>query len=219
MPIRRSLTFILTILNQLGKIEIRLENEVYCMRISKSEVIATASKIADENGLHNVSLKIVAERLKIKTPSLYNHIENLDDLLREVAHQGMRTMNERMEKIAIGKSGKTAIKAVSIEYLNFRIEHPGVYETIQWATWNGSETTMQIFGNYLSLLKTLILSCGTEDEQVEDILNILTGVIHGYTTLQLRYAFDNPEEVQTNLAKALDVVLLGVSQTFKWECK
>ena len=76
MPIRRSLTFILTILNQLGKIKIRLENEVYCMRISKSEVIATASKIADENGLHNVSLKIVAERLKIKV--LVNQCVDID---------------------------------------------------------------------------------------------------------------------------------------------
>lgn len=185
------------------------------MRINKMEVVDMASAIADENGLHNVSLKAVAERLKIKTPSLYNHIENLDDLLREVAHKGMQTMNERMEKVAIGKSGKIAIKAVSIEYLNFMIEHPGVYETIQWATWNGSEITMQIFGNYLSLLKTLVLSCGAKSDQIDEILSILTGIIHGYTTLQLRYAFDNPDQVRSNLSNAIETVFIGLSQTYQ----
>lgn len=36
----------------------------------------------------------------------------------------MRDMNERMMKIAVGKIGKEAIKLVSIEYLNYMIEHP-----------------------------------------------------------------------------------------------
>ena len=83
------------------------------MRVTKTAVIQAASDIADEKGLNNVSLKVVAERLNIRTPSLYNHIENLDDLLREVAHNGMRTINQRMTQAAIGKSGDTAIKAIA----------------------------------------------------------------------------------------------------------
>ena len=185
------------------------------MKVTKAVVIDTASQIADENGLHGVSLKIVAERLNIKTPSLYNHIENLDDLLREIAHQGMRSMNKRMEQSAIAKSGDLAIKAVGIEYLNFMIEHPGVYETIQWATWNGSAETSEIFGNYLTLLRKLVLSCQVREEYIDEILNILTGILHGYTTLQLRYAFDNPDQVRANLSNALDIVLSGIYQKYR----
>ena len=178
------------------------------MRITKKTVIDTAADIADKNGLHGVSLKVVAERLNIKTPSLYNHIENLDDLLREVAHQGMRNMNMRLERAAIGKIAGNAIKAVGIE-------HPGVYETIQWATWNGTHETAQIFENYLDLLRTLISSCQIQKSSTEEVLNILTATIHGYTTLQLRYAFENPEQVRRNLSKALDTVLLGIGELYK----
>lgn len=185
------------------------------MKVTKAVVIDTASQIADEKGLHNVSLKIVAEKLNIKTPSLYNHIENLDDLLREIAHKGMCSMNKRMEQTAIGKSGNLAIKAVGIEYLNFMIEHPGVYETIQWATWNGSARTFEIFGNYLNLLRTLILSCQLREEHTNEILDILTGILHGYTTLQLRFAFDNPDQVRNNLSNALDIVLSGIYQKYQ----
>ncbi len=57
------------------------------MKTTKEAVIRAASDLADEKGLNNVSLKSVAEKLNIRTPSLYNHIESLDHLLLEVAHQ------------------------------------------------------------------------------------------------------------------------------------
>ena len=36
------------------------------MRVTKTAVIQAASDIADEKGLNNVSLKVVAERLNIR---------------------------------------------------------------------------------------------------------------------------------------------------------
>lgn len=55
------------------------------MAVTKATIIQTAADIADKEGLQNVSLKVIAEALEIRTPSLYNHIKNLDELLREVA--------------------------------------------------------------------------------------------------------------------------------------
>lgn len=184
------------------------------MKITKNAIIQAASDIADEKGLNNLSLKIVAEKLNIKTPSLYNHIDCLDDLLRAVAHNGMWQMNERMKQAAIGTIGAAAIKAVSVEYLNYMLEHPGVYETIQWATWHGTDETAAIFDDYLSLLITLIKSCNFNQAKTNEILNMLTGIIHGYTTLQLRYAFSNPVKARDDLCNALDVLLTGIQM--KW---
>lgn len=185
------------------------------MKTTKEAVIQAASDIADEKGLNNLSLKVVAEKLNIRTPSLYNHINCLDDLLRAVAHNGMRQMNEQMKQTAIGKTGAVAIKAVSVEYLNYMIEHCGVYETIQWATWHGTEETAALFDDYLSLLITLIKSCDFSPTHTSEILNMLTGIIHGYTTLQLRYAFSNPDKVRSDLCDALDALLSGIHLKYK----
>ena len=184
------------------------------MKTTKADVIQTAADIADKNGLSNVSLKVVAESLNIRTPSLYNHIDSLESLLREIAHNGMKTMNERMLQAAIGKIGDDAVKSVGITYLDYMIEHPGIYETIQWATWHGTEETGKIFDNYLSLLKTLALSCNFNPTYIDEILNLLTGVLHGYTTLQLRYALSRPDEVRTALSTALDTVLTELHQKY-----
>lgn len=184
------------------------------MRVSKSLVIETASKIADKQGLNNLSLKAVAEELNVRTPSLYNHIESLDDLLREVAHKGMRSMNEQMTQAAIGKSGNTALKSISVEYLNFIIEHPGVYETIQWATWHGTNETAEIFENYIKILSTIILSYSFPSESTNEILNLFTGFLHGFTTLQVRYAFSEPQKVRDELCNSVDTIMLGVFQKY-----
>lgn len=184
------------------------------MRITKAAVIQAASDIADKDGLHNVSLKVIAEKLGIRPPSLYNHIESLDELLREVAHNGMRIMNDTMMKAAIGQVGEAALKTVAVAYLNYMIEHPGVYEIIQWASWNGTEQTAIIFNDYLSLLKTLICSCNFKTEKNEEILNMITGMIHGYTTLQLKYAFSDPEKVRQELCETMDTLLFGIHKKY-----
>ena len=211
----KTLILLLTTLIPLAKI-IRKECKIerYIMRVSKSLVIETASKIADKQGLNNLSLKAVAEELNVRTPSLYNHIESLDDLLREVAHKGMRSMNEQMTQAAIGKSGNTALKSISVEYLNFIIEHPGVYETIQWATWHGTNETAEIFENYIKILSTIILSYSFPSESTNEILNLFTGFLRGFTTLQVRYAFSEPQKVRDELCNSVDTIMLGVFQKY-----
>ena len=139
----------------------------------------------------------------------------MDELLREVAHNGMRSMNARMVKAAIGHVGDRALKIVSTEYLNYMIEHPGVYEIIQWANWNGTEETAAIYNEYISLLNAFIIPYNLEIESSREVLNMITGFIHGYTTLQLRYAFSNPDKVRKELSEAIDTLLLGANQKYK----
>lgn len=184
------------------------------MRVNREIVVQTASDIADKNGLNKVSLKVVAENIGIRTPSLYNHIESLDDLLLEIAHKGMREMNNQMTKAAIGNFGDTAIKCISIAYFNFIITHPGVYETIQWATWHGNNETLEIFDEYKSLLEKLILSCNLKIKKTDEVLNLIMSVLHGYSTLQLGKALMSQEEAIKGLIDSIDTVLSGIHKKY-----
>ena len=184
------------------------------MRVTKDKVIKTASDIADEKGLYQITLKLVAEALGIRSPSLYNHVGSLEDLLREVAHNGMREMNLRMEQAAVEESAEAAIKSASLEYFNFMLVHPGVYETIQWAVWHGNEETMEIFGYYRSFMAGLIRRCGYGEEFICEILYLLLGAIHGYSTMQLGNALHNLEGTQAGLSNGIDTVLIGIRHKY-----
>lgn len=180
------------------------------MRVTKEVVIQAASDIADADGLNKVSLKVVAEKLNIRTPSLYNHIASLDDLLREVAHKGMRTMNDQMTQAAIGNSGDTAIKSISIAYFNYIIAHPGIYEIIQWINWHGNGETEAIFDKFKALITKLILSCSFKTQKTDEILSLLMSILHGYSSLELGKALMNSEEAIKGLTNSMEIVLLGL---------
>lgn len=184
------------------------------MRITKDAVIRAASDIADREGLNMVSLKVVAEKLNIRTPSLYNHIGGLDDLLREVAHSGMEAMNEQMTQAAIGNSGDSAIKAVGIAYFDYVIAHPGVYETIQWAHWHGNSKTAAIFEGYKALLIKLIVSCGFKTQKNDEISELLMSILHGYSSLELGKALADPEEARRGLLSSIEIILSGLHMKY-----
>ena len=53
--------------------------------LGRAAVVAGATKLVDEEGVEQLSLGRLAERLSIKTPSLYNHVAGLPGLRQELA--------------------------------------------------------------------------------------------------------------------------------------
>lgn len=49
-------------------------------KIDKESVIREAAYIANKAGIENLSLKTLAAQLGVKSPSLYNHVDGLEDL-------------------------------------------------------------------------------------------------------------------------------------------
>lgn len=184
------------------------------MKISKAIVIQTASDLADEQGMSAVSLKAVAEKLEIRTPSLYNHINSLEDLYQEIAYIGMEQINEQLTRAAIGKTKEDALRAISVTYFQAVIDHPGVYEIIQWATWHANDEIRKIFEQYQEILLIILRTFEFNEKDFTDILNLITGLLHGYTTMQLGYALKNPESAKDKLCDAIDAVLCGIKQKY-----
>ena len=48
--------------------------------MTETRIIEVAIEIINQEGFANLSLKKVSKKLKIKSPSLYNRISNLEDL-------------------------------------------------------------------------------------------------------------------------------------------
>nr|MDT0664287.1 TetR family transcriptional regulator [Micromonospora sp. DSM 115978] len=48
--------------------------------LSRDRVVAEAAALADTAGLDAVTLSTLADRLGVRVPSLYKHVDSLDDL-------------------------------------------------------------------------------------------------------------------------------------------
>jgi AcrR family transcriptional regulator len=73
---------------------------------NKNEIIDCAIKIMDKKGLSSFQLSDVAEAMEMKTPSLYNHFDGLDDLIRAVQLRTNQLLYEFMLESAQGLKTK-----------------------------------------------------------------------------------------------------------------
>ena len=81
-------------------------------RLTKTAVVQAAAELINEEGADALSLNRLAEKLEIRTPSLYNHVDGLPGLQRELAVMNARQLADRLSAAAIGKSGAELFGAV-----------------------------------------------------------------------------------------------------------
>ena len=93
-----------------------------------SFIIEAAGKLADQQGIQEVTLANLAKKLGIRSPSLYNHFDGLPGLRKKLAIYGINMLYEVMADAEIGVSGTEAVLTVSQAYVDFARRHPGIYE-------------------------------------------------------------------------------------------
>ena len=69
-----------------------------------------------------MSMRALADRLHIKAPSLYNHIEDKDEIVADLQARGLQEFG-----FAIKRAGKSR-KAKALAYRKWALENPHLYE-------------------------------------------------------------------------------------------
>ena len=67
------------------------------------------STLADADGLEAVTLARVAHALGVKPPSLYNHVDGRDGLVRAIALRGLGELTDALRRAATGRAGADAL--------------------------------------------------------------------------------------------------------------
>src|SRR5262245_64538580 len=92
--------------------------------LSLADVVGAATIIADEGGIESLSLATVAEKLGVRPPSLYHHVDGLESLRRTLAIHGANELKAMFANAAKGLRGKKALLAVARAYRAFAKKHP-----------------------------------------------------------------------------------------------
>ncbi|MEP7026477.1 MAG: TetR/AcrR family transcriptional regulator, partial [Actinomycetota bacterium] len=74
-----------------------------------ADLVQAAAAIADELGYQQLTLGLVAERLGVRSPSLYKHVAGLADLQHQLAALAMTELGDAVADAAAGLAGKAAL--------------------------------------------------------------------------------------------------------------
>ncbi len=182
-------------------------------RLDKATVVRAAADLINSDGLDTLSLSRLAERLDVQTPSLYNHIDGLPGLYRELALLNTRELGERLGNAAIGKSGAEAVRALAQAYRAFIKESPGVYMASLRVTPNGNSDTELAAAQerVVQIVVAVVESFGLRGKNALHAVRGLRSVVHGFATLEVAGGFGLPLDCDESFRRVVDTLIRGLA--------
>ncbi len=176
--------------------------------LSSDDVVAAAAELADEAGYTELTMGLVAQRLGIRTPSLYKHVDDLADLRRRVATQAVTELGEAVRDALQGRSGLDALTAMLTAIRDYVTVHPGRYAATTGQRLTGRDdplvtATSRLLGSIAAMLR----GYGIGDTEVDHAIRTLRCTIHGFAALQAADGFqwnEDPDETFDWMVRFLD---------------
>ncbi|HTY72135.1 MAG TPA: TetR-like C-terminal domain-containing protein [Actinomycetes bacterium] len=169
-------------------------------------VVAEAADVADEVGLPRLTLQAVADRLGVRLPSLYKHVEGLDDLHRGVSTLALRELGDRLAGAAVGKSRGDAVRAIAEAYRSYAHEHPGRYAATVRAPAPDDHAHLAAADGVLRTVLSVLAGYGLSGSDAIDATRGLRATLHGFCALEAAGGFGLPQDVDRSFTRLVTAV-------------
>lgn len=173
-------------------------------------IIERAAKLANEEGLEKVTLKLLAEDLQVKSPSLYNYISGLDDLKEKIMLYGWQQMEHRIVGAVIGVAGYDAVRAACRAFYRYATENPGIFNAMLWYNKFQDEKSMAATERLFDILFRIMTPMHISRKDCNHIIRTFRAFLEGYALLVNNGAFGNPISIEESFELSLNVLIEGM---------
>ena len=182
-------------------------------RLDRATIFNTAAALAEEVKLDHLTLHQLAERLGVKTPSLYNHVQGLKDLYAGLAALAMQRLGTMIGNAAIGKSHGDAIKSIAWEYRKFAKAYPELYKAIIKSPELNDGEIKEAVNAIVQILYKVLEPYHYSEEDAFHMIRGLRSAIHGFVSLEEAGFFKTKWDVEKSYEKMVTGFLHNMKQS------
>ena len=179
--------------------------------LDRAQVVDAALAIADAEGLDAVTLARVAAALGVRSPSLYNHVDGRDGLLRGVATRATRELATALRRAATGRSGSDAIAAVAQAQRDYARTYPGRYAATVAAPARGDTAHEEAAADAVDVLESVLEGSGLAGDDVIHAVRALRSAVHGFAALETSGGFGLAVDPDVSFRRLVDALAAGLA--------
>jgi AcrR family transcriptional regulator len=179
--------------------------------LTAETVVVAGAELADEQGLEGVTVSALAGRLGVRPPSLYAHVEGLEDLRGRIAALGARQLAERLQVVAAGRAGADALSAVANAYRSYARAHPGAYTALQLAPAR-SKDAAESGTRILAVVLAVLAGYGLEGDRALHAARAVRSALHGFVLLETGQGFGLPLSLDESFAALVAMLDRGLRE-------
>ena len=179
--------------------------------IDKGAVVRAAAKIADDKGWDALTLAEVAAKLRIRPPSLYNHIGGMTGLRRELGLMAARELGAALARATVGKSRDDAVRGLAVEYRAFVKRHPGIYAATMIAPAHNDAEMKAAGDDVINTCLAVLSGYGFSGDDGIHAVRAMRSAVHGFCALEGAGGFGIPLDADQSFKWLVDALVVGLA--------
>ena len=180
--------------------------------LDRASVVEAAVKLIDEEGIDQLSLGRLAERLGVRTPSLYNHVAGLSGLKHDLALYCLHDLLNRILRATVGKSRAEAIFALANAYRAYAREAPGRYALTLQAPDPADQEVQAVAQQVVDVIIAVLAPYGLSEEDAIHAIRGLRSLVHGFIALEVAGGFGMPVDQDASFHWLINLYIAGLEQ-------
>ncbi len=181
--------------------------------LTKADVLSTAAAIVDEQGTEALTLSRLAERLGVRSQSLYAHVDGLSGLRRDLILYALNLQAVRVGRSVMAKSGRDALMAVMNELVLVNREHPGLSRLTSWSQPDPTDEAM--FDALLEVSEPftiLLASYGLVGDDLAHWRRIIWTSLQGFLSLEAADMMKLPADPDQSVHLLMELIADGLDR-------
>ena len=179
-------------------------------RLDKSAVVRAAADLVNAGGWEALTLAKLAEALGVQTPSLYNHVEGLAGLRRELTLLSTCELCDQMANAAIGQSGPEAVRRIARAYRHYIKDNAGVYLLSVRSALRTSPPDAELQkaqSRTVEVILAVVASFGLGEKDALHAIRGLRSLVHGFATLEIAGGFGLPLDCEESFRRLVETYI------------
>jgi AcrR family transcriptional regulator len=166
--------------------------------LSRERVVEAAAALVDAHGPAALTLARLADALGVRSPSLFNHVQSLDDLRDAVAASAWPDLEASL-------TDTTSLPALAHAWRGFGLRRPGV-----WALAAKARPGDPVADAVTARLLTAVAHHTGPGEPAVHAARALRALVHGFVQLESDGGFALPVDLDASFDHAVNALVRGL---------
>lgn len=177
-------------------------------RLNKEIVIECAMDLVCESGINGLRLNKIADRLDVKSPSLYTHTGSVTELRQTVIRRAMEGFREQLVDSLLGRADLCAFVELGKTWAAYAKNQHAFYTVFYEKEYIDSyEKNISIF--LRSAFERIFLKCSLTEQELIQVERVMTNYFRGHAD-----GFTDKNFNEVELISDLEIIYNGILQNF-----
>ncbi|GAB4439001.1 MAG: TetR/AcrR family transcriptional regulator [Anaerolineae bacterium] len=182
--------------------------------LTHTVVVNAAIELINQDGAGQLSLAALAQKLNVRSPSLYNHINGLDGLRRDITLVGLRQLTAALQTAVMGRAGFEALASLAQAYRHFALSQPGLYALTLRSTEQDDPELQQAGRDAVAVVLAALRGYGLEGDAALHATRCLRSALHGFVSLEMAGGFALTLDLDESFGHLLRTLDCGLTSGF-----